>query len=56
MANRVVWLSKATRLHLKVPEDIKPAAHALIKLLDSRDEELLDFLERRFIDLPPDRT
>lgn len=55
MANTAAWLSTAARKYLKVPEDIKPQAHALIKLLDLRDEELLDFLERRFIDRPPNR-
>ena len=48
------WRQAGTRINMTVPIGIKPAAFALALLLDQRDQELLDFLASRFIDLPPD--
>ena len=50
------WTQDGTKINMTVPIEIKPAAFALALLLDQRDQELMDFLESRFIPLPPDRT
>lgn len=50
------WTQDGTKINMTVPIEIKPAAFALALLLDQRDAELMDFLESRFIPLPPSRN
>ena len=55
MAATPKWIDNSDLTTIALPREIKPAAFALAVLLDQRDQELLDFLASRFIDLPPDR-
>jgi len=55
MASTPKWIDNSDLTTIALPREIKPAAFALALLLDQRDAELLDFLESRFIPLPPSR-
>ena len=55
MAATPKWIDNSDLTTIAIPRDVKPAAFALALLLDQRDAELLDFLESRFIPLPPAR-
>ena len=50
------WINNSDLTTIALPREIKPAAFALALLLDKRDQELMDFLESRFIPLPPVRA
>ena len=55
MAFSPKWVDNSDLTTIALPREIKPAGFALALLLDQRDAELLDFLESRFIPLPPAR-
>ena len=55
MAYPKQWIDNSEIVTVKIPKRIKPAAMSVALLLDQQDPELMDFLESRFIPIPPAR-